>query len=274
LRDVDGYCHSLPVLWKKVQHIFPKVLDIFFEKWLSRKKRGGNMETKVKNWNADPGPAPNPYADPDMVWATPAELADIRRKRRMRAGVPPRFLAADLDSWDSSVYQGQGYAAEVCRFYLEKFPELRRSGSGMVFFGNAGTGKTHLACALVNMLTDRGVDAHYVKYPSVLNRLRRCYSPRAFGPDERVETREGMISELADYDLLVMDEVAAVSGAADEIGLLYDIIDGRYECSRPTIICSNLNRDALIRLLSERLVDRLADQRGAFVPFDWPSVRG
>ncbi len=211
--------------------------------------------------------------DPDMVWATSDEYAEIRRKRRSRAGVPTRFQDADLASWEVEL-PGQEHVLKVARYYLEKFPEMRRRGSGMVFFGPAGTGKTRLACALVNELTGRGVDAFYTKFPAVLNRLRRTYNSRAFEAQDRVETRDSIVDDLVSYDLLVLDELASVAGSADEVGLIYDIIDGRYEQSRPTIVATNLNRNALCAFLTDRLVDRLADQRGAFVAFDWPSRRG
>ena len=215
----------------------------------------------------------DPSRDPDMIWATSEEYAEIRRKRRSRAGVPARFQDADLGNWETDL-PGQRKVLDIARYYLEKFPELRRRGSGMVFFGPAGTGKTRMSCTLVNELADRGVDAFYTKFPTVLNRLRRTYNNRAFEATDRVETRESVVEDLVSYDLLALDELASVSGSADEVGLVYDVIDGRYEQARPTIVATNLNRTALVQFLTDRLVDRLADQRGAFVAFDWDSRRG
>lgn len=211
--------------------------------------------------------------DPDMVWATSDEYADIRRKRRARAGVPARFQDADLGNWETDL-PGQRKVLDISRYYLEKFPELRRRGSGMVFFGPAGTGKTRMACSVINELADRGVDAFYTKFPTVLNRLRRTYNGKSFEAADRVETRESIVEDLVSYDILALDELASVSGSADEVGLIYDVIDGRYEEARPTIVATNLNRTAMVALLTDRLVDRLADQRGAFVAFDWDSRRG
>lgn len=211
--------------------------------------------------------------DPDVVWATAREYEEIRVKRRIRAGVPPRFLTADLGNFAVDV-PGECAALNTAKYYVKNFQNLRRRGSGMVFLGGFGTGKTRLACSIVNELSAMGVDVLYTKFPAILNRIRRAYNPKSFAADQSVETKESIVDELVSYDLLVLDEVARIGGAADEQAVLYDLVDGRYEKVRPTIACTNLNRPALIELMSERLVDRLADQRGAFVPFDWKSRRG
>ena len=50
------------------------------------------------------------------------------------------------------------------------------------------------------------------------------------------------------------------------------IVDARYErVRRPTILLSNLSKDELVGFLGERVFDRMREDGGKFVPFDWDS---
>ena len=54
-------------------------------------------------------------------------------------------------------------------------------------------------------------------------------------------------------DLLIIDEVEVSFSSETEKILLYQIINGRYEKSLPTILCSNLNFKDLVVHCGERV---------------------
>lgn len=54
---------------------------------------------------------------------------------------------------------------------------------------------------------------------------------------------------------------------------MFEILNGRYQELRPTILISNLNTDALESLLGQRIMDRYREC-GSVLAFDWQSHRG
>ena len=78
-------------------------------------------------------------------------------------------------------------------------------------------------------------------------------------------TEAEAIERLPEPDLLVLDEVGVQFGSETEKMYLFEIINGRYEQLRPTIIISNLAKAALREYLGEREVDRLREGGGRMV---------
>jgi DNA replication protein DnaC len=55
--------------------------------------------------------------------------------------------------------------------------------------------------------------------------------------------------------------------------VLFEIINGRYETCRPTIVISNLALAELEEYLGARAFDRLREGNGMVVVFDWETYR-
>ena len=83
-----------------------------------------------------------------------------------------------------------------------------------------------------------------------------------------------VINELTTVDLLVLDEVGVQYGSDSEKMFVFDVIDGRYRNMLPTIIASNLNMDGIKECVGERCVDRMREDGGKVVAFDFESQRG
>ncbi len=74
-------------------------------------------------------------------------------------------------------------------------------------------------------------------------------------------------------DLLVIDEIGVQSGTDNERKILFEIIDSRYLQMAPTILLSNLEQTQVIDLVGERVVDRMYENKGGVLTFNWPSHR-
>ena len=81
-------------------------------------------------------------------------------------------------------------------------------------------------------------------------------------------TEAQAIRDLVDPDLLILDEVGVPHGSNTEKLILFEIINGRYEAVRPTIVISNLDAAGLEQFLGERAFDRLREGGGRLVVFD------
>ena len=84
----------------------------------------------------------------------------------------------------------------------------------------------------------------------------------------------GVLGRLIERDLLILDEVDMQFGGDAELLRLFDVLNGRYEALRPTVLASNLSVEALPGCLGARLMYRLRENGGVVVPFTWASERG
>lgn len=184
-----------------------------------------------------------------------------------RACVPPRFRDRTFASFRATT-EDQRRALEVSESYVEGFKTtFQREGTSMMFLGKPGTGKTHLACAVLNELAPQQL---FVFYTTVVEAVRRVKETWNRGSSER----EGQaINKFVRPDLLVLDEVGVQFGTEAEKLVLFEIINGRYEAVKPTIVVSNLDRKGVEDNIGYRCVDRLAEGGGQVVVFDWESWR-
>ena len=70
------------------------------------------------------------------------------------------------------------------------------------------------------------------------------------------------------------DEIGVQFGTKFEENALFDILNERYEKRRPSLLLSNLTSQEVRAFLGERVYDRIKEDNGVIVPFDWTSFRG
>jgi DNA replication protein DnaC len=206
------------------------------------------------------------------------EAARLAAERRMAAqsaleravggcGIPARYRGRGFDDFEAAC-PGKRHALAVCRAYAGDFAAVRRRGSCLLLLGGPGTGKTHLACAILAQVIGAGHTGLFLTVSSALRVIRDAYSPR--GQRSELEA----FALLTQPDLLVFDELGVAAGnPATRRALLLDILNERYGALRPTVLLGNLTLAELGVYLGERLMERLLDAGGTTVPFNWPSYR-
>jgi DNA replication protein DnaC len=63
------------------------------------------------------------------------------------------------------------------------------------------------------------------------------------------------------------------AGSTSEQNLLFDVINERYNNRLPTLLLSNLTQAEVVAVLGERVIDRLREDGGKVITFDWQSAR-
>jgi DNA replication protein DnaC len=184
-----------------------------------------------------------------------------------RSGIPRRFLDRTFTGFQAQT-PAQRQALAVCRDYAERFDEVRDRGSCLLLVGGPGTGKTHLACAILAEVIRAGHTGLFISVSAALRLIRDAYSPRA----QRSESEAFAL--LTAPDLLVLDEVGVAIGNEDKRRtMLFDVLDTRYAEMRPSLLIGNLTATEMEAYLGERIMDRLLELGSATVPFTWPSHR-
>ena len=150
--------------------------------------------------------------------------ATLQRKRAAReaaigeADIPQRFQTRDFDAFNADT-DDKRRALTIARDFAEQFEANHHKGAGLVFAGLPGTGKSHLAAAIMLSLVD-----HYaVRYTTCMSLIRMVRD--TWRRDSEVSERQIMRLLCDDVDLLVIDEVGAQYGTDGEQNLIYEMMD-------------------------------------------------
>lgn len=97
-------------------------------------------------------------------------------------------------------------------------------------FGNPGSGKTHLLCALGQELILQGYKVYFTKCSSLVEELLR---------EKKGLKLDRKLKKLSRYDALIIDDIGYVHHDRDEIEVLFTLLAQRYERGS-VMISSNL----------------------------------
>lgn len=183
------------------------------------------------------------------------------------AGIPERFRNRSLQSYVAESEE-QTRALAFAIDYADRFDDVLSTGRSALFIGKPGTGKSHLAVGIGLRIMHR--DKHTVLFTTVMRAIRRVKD--TWSRDSR-ESESEAIAALVFPDLLILDEVGVQFGSDTEKLILFDVLNERYEKRKPTLLLSNLPTEEVRDYLGERVFDRLREDGGEVVVFDWQSWR-
>ncbi len=204
-----------------------------------------------------------------------AELGQERQAARQaaieravgRAGIPRRFRDHSFEDYAANGV-AQLRALSLAREYAANFATIRARGNCLLLVGGPGTGKTHLACAILSQVIAAGYSGLFLTVSEGLRLIRATYSPGAS------QTEVQVFETLTSPDLLVLDEVGvAIGNESKRRAMLFDVLNARYAEMRPTVLVGNLTAPEMEAYLGERIMERLMDLGSITVPFTWPSHR-
>lgn len=128
-----------------------------------------------------------------------------------------------------------------------------------------GNGKTHLAAAIANHITNRGEPVLFVVVPDLLDHLRATFNPSS---GLRLDKR---FNEVKTASLLVLDDLGTESATKWAREKLYQLFNYRYNARLPTVITTATPIDDLDPRLATRMLD---GSRCTFFVLEVPSYRG
>ncbi|WP_367898309.1 AFG1/ZapE family ATPase [Leptospira sp. WS58.C1] len=154
-----------------------------------------------------------------------------------KAGIPARYKYRTLDRMDTtelSFLAAHDWANDI----VVKWKERERAQQGLYLWGGTGSGKTLLACAILNELILRyGLECKYAKINrDFLSTIRDSYQKESelHGMEQTIK------KQFTDVEVLVLDDFGANKESDWANSQLYDLIDARYEEEKVTILTSNI----------------------------------
>lgn len=202
-----------------------------------------------------------------------SDLLNIKNRDKVRslmreAGISKRFDHCTFDNYDTGSGEGAVKALKICKRYAEKWPDRLSKGGGLVLCGKPGTGKNHLAtCVTKEVINNHQGSVKITSALKVIREIKNTWSR------DSEKSEQNVIDSMKKVDLLIIDEVGVQFGSETELMLMFEVINGRYEAMKPTILISNLNREELAKFIGERVLDRMNEGGGATIVFDWESYR-
>lgn len=197
-----------------------------------------------------------------------AERVEAWRRKIGSSGIPERFIDRRLGTFKAST-AAQKRALTFAQHYADHFDDCLKSGRSALFIGRVGTGKTHLAVGIGMQLMER--DGRAVLFQTVMRAVRRVKDTWS---RNSTQSESEAIASLVFPDLLILDEVGVQFNSDTERLILFDVLNERYEKRKPTLLLSNFTLDEVKACVGERVFDRLREDGGEFVSFDWESHRG
>ena len=209
-----------------------------------------------------------------------ARVLDIKKKKKDKKliqdqekrteelksrGVSKRYLDNSFENYVTDTPEKKN-ALVKCRELCHSITS-ENNAPNLIMVGGVGTGKTHLANSMVIELTDNNKACARVNMIDMIRRLKSTWSK------ESEESEEEVIELFVNADLLIIDEVGIQFNSDTEKMFIFDIINGRYDECVPTVIISNLGVEGVKEIIGERCIDRLREDGGKVIAFDWSSHR-
>ena len=107
---------------------------------------------------------------------------------------------------------------------------MEKDCTGLLLWGDVGTGKTFIAGCIANALIEKGIPVLMTNFSRILNTLSGMFN----------EDRNTFIESLNQYTLLIIDDLGIERDSKYGLEQVFNVIDSRYRCQKPLIITTNL----------------------------------
>lgn len=139
--------------------------------------------------------------------------------------------------------------SSVYRFCYQYADTFSHKSTNILMLGNTGLGKTHLSLSIAKKVIEKGYTVVYGSAQDYFSTIQN----ENFG---KVKSNDTM-NLIKSADLFILDDLGSEYISSSNSSVLYNIINGRINFERPTIINTNLDVTQIIKRYGDRIVSRL-----------------
>lgn len=171
---------------------------------------------------------------------------DLTPRLLATAGIPERYRQCRLDGFkttepDAARKTQLVAALAASERYVKEFVDLEGGGfreTGLLYMGPSGTGKTHLAAAVLTALIERyRVRGRFVEFTALVHQIQSTFDPRS------PESKREVLGPVLDAEVLVVDELGGANPTPWVVDVLYLLVNERYTRRLPTLFTTNYRLD-------------------------------
>lgn len=177
------------------------------------------------------------------------QLVNIISRNKELANIPEHYLSADIGTVESPD------ARKIGMNYIRNFEQMGRTG--LLLYGDVGTGKTYLAACIANDLLNKGISVKWLTSMQIVER------GNFFNESEYAEYTRNITSP----DLLIIDDLGAERGTEFALERVHSLVDTRISANKPMIVTTNIdinNMGNCTDLKKKRTFDRILPATFAF----------
>lgn len=144
---------------------------------------------------------------------------------------------------------------ETCYRFVQSFDS---SDENLLLYGGAGLGKTFLSSCIAKDLIQKNKDVFYQSASKIFSILEDYKFGKTGDPNTPM-----LVDKIYHCDLLIIDDLGAELSTAFSASTLFDILNTRLLGQKRMVINTNVSKNQLLELYSDRVVSRL---NGHFTP--------
>lgn len=191
----------------------------------------------------------------EEAW-TASQRAEEQRKAQKNVEELQRQGMADKQYLEWTIDKDDGKnpkVSNIVRKYIERWPEMKDSNTGLLFFGDVGTGKTFYAACIANALVSQGVPVLITSLPTLISAMN----------NGGFETgKDTVLKQLMKKPLVIIDDLGIERNTEYSFEKIYEVIDTRYKSGLPLIVTTNLTKRELEQpddIRNKRIFDRVLE---------------
>ncbi len=196
----------------------------------------------------------------EVIWQIcPVELNRLAKKK-----LPPKYAQCSLANY--TIDESNRQAVKLGLQFLQD------GKHSLYYWGGVGTGKTFLATLLGKEYLRGGNGLIFGDVPGLLDEIKITFN------DPTVSS-QSVLRKFIHCDLLILDDIGVGEFTKWNVGILYQIINGRYNAQKPMILTSNYSLDELaskmkkVKEVDAVSVDRLTDRLTEICSFSYLGAR-
>lgn len=161
---------------------------------------------------------------------------------KIKRNIPKKFWDKSLENFEQMTVKEQ-----EALFYSMRFVEHKawKKGANMIFFGNYGSGKTHLSVGIAKKALEKGETVVFLTSTSLFR---------------DIETVRKTFESVRDVDLLIIDDISVETDYMHIMNPMYETLNYRYESEKGMVITTNADMPGIIKIFGERLFDRIQER--------------
>lgn len=133
---------------------------------------------------------------------------------------------------------------------------MDKNGHWLALLGSSGAGKTHLCSAVANSFLKNGIEVRYTVWTTMTKELKKDVFSQ--------EGTKEMLNDLINVPVLYIDDLFKGIVSEQDVSLMFDLLNHRYNAERITIISSERTVEELARI-DVAITGRIKERCGKYL---------